>query len=104
MHKDIDQEIPENRIGNYALGFMLRGIFIPRYIGRSDTDLNRRLKEHHEGYTHFTFSCAETVIQAYDTECKHYHAFNDLNEPFDNIIHPKKPDDHPEVQCFFCKA
>jgi hypothetical protein len=26
-----------------------------------------------------------------------------LNEPFDNEIHPRKPDDHPHMKCPYCK-
>jgi hypothetical protein len=104
MNQDVDKYVGENRLGNYLLGSMVNGEFIPRYAGRSDTDLNKRLKTHlGERYSHFKFDYAKDIIEAYNTECKHYHAFKDLNEPFDNDIHPAKPKDRPDVKCAYCK-
>lgn len=43
----------EHRIGNYELGYLDKnGNFAKKYVGRSDTDLNRRLKEYLAEYTH----------------------------------------------------
>ena len=41
----IDMVVRENSIGNYALGHSKEGKFYVKYIGRSDRDLNKRLKE-----------------------------------------------------------
>jgi hypothetical protein len=104
-NQEIDKYVAEKRLGNYLLGSMVNGEFIPRYAGRSDSDLNERLKKHfHEEYSHFKFDYAKDIIDAYNTECKHYHAFKDLNEPFDNDIHPGKPENHPHAKCPYCKT
>ena len=103
-NQNIDKHVAEKRLGNYLLGSIANGEFIPRYTGRSDSDLNGRLKGHlNDRYSHFKFDYAKDVIDAYNTECKHYHAFKDLNEPFDNNVHPAKPKDHPDVKCPYCK-
>jgi hypothetical protein len=60
MNQDIDKYVAENRLGNYLLGSITNGEFIPRYTGRSDSDINRRLKEHiDERYSHFKFEYAK---------------------------------------------
>ena len=65
-------------------------MFIVQYVGRSDTDVARRLKEHvNEGYSHFKFSYASSRRAAFIKECQNYHDFN----PSDNDIHPRRPDD-----------
>ncbi|MDR1218666.1 MAG: hypothetical protein LBK73_03540 [Treponema sp.] len=103
-NQDIDKHVAKKCLGNHLLGSIANGEFIPRYAGRSDSDLNRRIKEHiHEGYGHFKFDYAKSVIDAYNSECKHYHTFKDLNEPCDNDRHPDKPDDQPHVKCPYCK-
>ena len=61
------------------------------YVGRSDTDLSRRLNEHlDEGYTHFRYSPAGSVKSAYEKECRQYHYRLD-NGNIDNVRHPARP-------------
>jgi hypothetical protein len=40
----IDAELARTAPGNYALGYLDRGTFVVFYVGRSDTDLKRRLE------------------------------------------------------------
>jgi hypothetical protein len=86
-------------IGNYALGNTENNQFTVLYVGRSDNNLNQRLKDHlSEGYLEFKFSTATNVIAAYRKECKNYHDF----KPRDNKIHPDKPDGLELLSCPVC--
>jgi hypothetical protein len=42
----IDNYVEKSCIGNYALGFVGKGEFHVQYVGRSDNDLNARIKTH----------------------------------------------------------
>lgn len=62
----IDSLIKPETIGNYVIGSRVDqdGIQI-RYVGHSDTDLNRRLKEHlDDPYDSFMFNTQETPEEA----------------------------------------
>jgi hypothetical protein len=75
------------------------------YIGRSDTSLNRRLKEHiqsGEPYPHFMYSIANSVPDAYRKECANYHAYLDSGYRLNNARHPDRPDGHPSLVCPVC--
>jgi len=98
--KSVDANVCKDTIGNYALGFVNeKGIFIVRYVGRSDTDLNRRIKDHlGEPYKSFKFSYAGDEEDAFTKECENYHDFNCR----DNEIHPDKPDGRPRLKCPRC--
>jgi hypothetical protein len=39
----IDQAVTRTSPGNYALGYVQDGVFVPFYVGRSDSDVNDRL-------------------------------------------------------------
>jgi hypothetical protein len=41
----IDEEVSRTSPGNYALGYMDAGTFVVFYVGRSDSDVKRRLHE-----------------------------------------------------------
>ncbi len=90
---NINRYVRMGRIGNYALGYKEDDIFYVCYVGRSDTDLNVRLKEHideNSDYEYFKFKYAETVADAYMTECRNFHDFPNEN----NKNHPAKPEDY----------
>lgn len=99
-NETIDNQVKNNRIGNYALGYYdKKNTFIVKYVGRSDTDLNRRLKEHvRDKFDQplFKYSYATTVEEAYKKECKNYHDFKGglLNDE-----HPKLP---KGKKCLYC--
>lgn len=91
-----------NRIGNYMLGYIAEdGKFVPKYVGRSDHDLQGRLIKHitdGEEYETFVFKYARTVKEAYETECRNYHNFK---EQLVNERHPDRPD-YFDYDCPVC--
>ncbi len=107
----IDKVIEDNRIGNYAYGYLdNQGVFIVLYVGRSDNNLKERIKH---GITdiknnptlrfeRFKFSYANSVIEAYEKECRNYHDFGGEYNKLYNKIHPTKPDDYNGL-CPICK-
>lgn len=88
----IDAHVPKGKIGNYGLGYTqgTDGSFIVKYIGRSDADLNARLKDHVGSYKEFKFSLAASAKEAYAKELRNYTDFGG-NEALDNEIEPAKP-------------
>lgn len=88
---NIDNKIKGRSPGNYALGRIEEKAFIVAYVGRSDTDLNSRLKDWVGDYPYFKWSYASSEKVAYNKECKNYHDFGE-NRLLDNISHPAKPD------------
>jgi hypothetical protein len=96
----IDAVVPKNIIGNYALGNLSedKKKFIVGYVGRSDSDLNERLKQHVGEYTHFKFSGATSVKEAFEKECHNYH---DFTEGKTSQIHPARPEGD-DWQCPRC--
>lgn len=100
-YDEIDRLVAEGRKGNYAFGYLdERGVFIVRYVGRSDTDLRERIKHGITDmesdptcrYERFKFSYAETVKEAYEKECQNYHDFGGAEGLLVNKNHPDKPE------------
>jgi hypothetical protein len=90
LTKDTVDRIVSNKPGAYLLGKKNSdGTMMVHYAGRSDYDLNARLKNHVDNYPAFAFINLDTRKQAYDKECWLYHTFN----PRDNSVHPAKPSD-----------
>ena len=98
----IDRLIPPNTIGNYVLGYRESANEIQiKYVGRSDTDLNRRLKEHlSDSYEAFMFNIQNTPEEAYIEECWNWHGC-DGEEWLDDEIHPDRPEGCTEI-CPVC--
>ncbi len=88
--------IPARLIGTYVL-YRQRS---PVYIGRSDTDLRRRLLEHsaHPRGDYFTYDIHPSPSQAFEVECSLFHA---LRSELSNVLHPHRPHHRAEV-CPFC--
>ena len=87
----IDQQVTQTKAGNYALGYKNTSNenFVVEYVGRSDYDVNERLKDHiGEGYKLFKFCYATSPMDAFKKECENYHDFT----PKDNTNHPDRPD------------
>jgi hypothetical protein len=81
--------ILENRLGNYVLGFIKNGSFVPKYVGRGD--VYDRLYVHlDDEYNQplFKFSYAENETEACKKECNNYH---DFKNQLMNKEHPKLP-------------
>jgi hypothetical protein len=97
----IDQKVSRSG-GAYALGVSLlpNGEMPVKYVGRSDYDLNSRLKQHaSEGrYKYFVFIYCAGVGAAYEKECQLFHTFGNL----DNAVHPHKP--NASCKCPYCGA
>lgn len=89
---EIDKQITRTSEGNYALGRINdKGSFVVKYVGRADSDVNDRIKDHlGKSYSHFKFSYATSPKNAFEKECQNYHDFN-TNNGLDNKIHPDRP-------------
>jgi hypothetical protein len=96
----LDRLIRPGQAGNFVLGYKDdKGEFVPRVIGRSDTDvraeLMSRLVEPHLPYFKFSIS---TPTGAFQTECAQFHNFRGQIE---NSAHPVSPIGL-ELRCFLC--
>ena len=89
---EINKIITRKSAGNYALGYMSDGAFVVEYVGRSDSDLNKRLKDWVGHYKKFKYSYAGSPKAAFEKECENYHDFGE-KERLNNDIHPARPDD-----------
>jgi hypothetical protein len=65
--------------------------FYVKYVGRSDGDLNARLKQWVASkYTHFMYAFYPTSKDAFEKECNLFHTFGGTAK-LDNSIHPARP-------------
>ncbi len=91
---EIDRLVTTVSAGNYALGYINgNGKFAVRYVGRSDGNLNQRLKSHlgnHDDCTHFKFSYAGSPKAAFEKECQNFHDFGGVQK-LKNVNHPAEP-------------
>ena len=103
-NETIDSKVTRTSAGNYALGKLNEdGVFIVHYVGRSDGDVNARLKAwvgENANYKKFEFSYATSSKEAFEKECKNYHDFGG-SEKLDNEIHPQRPEG-TDWGCSFC--
>ena len=96
-NNDISSQVTKTSAGNYALGYMKTKedggrTFVVEYVGRSDTDVAGRLKQHvGEKYKKFKYSYATSPKAAFEKECKNYHDFGE-SQSLDNDVHPRRPD------------
>ena len=87
----IDEVVTRTSPGNYALGHSVGDSFRVEDVGRADSNINARLKDHvSESYSHFKFSYATSPKAAFEKECRNYHDFGE-NKKLDNKIHPDRP-------------
>lgn len=105
---EVDKHITRTQAGNYALGYLSNQgkTFKVRYVGRSDTDVNDRLKKHlsereARNYTHFKFRYATSPKDAFETECRNYHDFGE-DKKLDNKNHPDIPSNSKNWKCPVC--
>jgi hypothetical protein len=74
--------------GAYALGAEESATVLTiSYVGRSDTDVNARLKAHIGSYRHFQVADWLTVRGAFELECQLWHSFGTPG----NTLHPARP-------------
>ena len=89
--EQIDEVVTRTSPGNYALGKKNdEGSFLAGYVGRSDSDVNDRLKywARNSKRPLFKFSYATSAKSAFEKECRNYHDF----DPPGNDVHPQRPD------------
>ena len=87
---EIDRVVTKTSIGNYALGYSKDSSFYIKYVGRSDDNVNGRLKDWVGHYKEFKFSYASSAQEAYEKELKNYNDFGG-SKKLDNKIAPAKP-------------
>jgi len=91
----VEEKIESNKIGNFVLGYAKEstGGFVPKYAGRSDTDLKKELRARLQAASKsrqlFKFDYAQSVREAFEKECVHYH---DFRKQLDNDTHPRRPE------------
>lgn len=88
---EIKSNVSSNKIGNYALGYEKEGGFVPKYIGRSDSDVQGELLNYVDeknNHKKFMFMYASTKEEAYNQECKNFH---DFKKQLENENHPDSP-------------
>ncbi len=84
----INKNVEVDSIGVYILlDHHAGGLFKVCYVGRSDKDLNDRLKKHVGSYEYFHFEEHDDAYSAYEQELAYYNNYPDL----DNKIKPAKP-------------
>lgn len=89
---EIDKQVTKTSCGNYALGYVNNeGTFIVQYVGRSDENLNSRLKSWvDKGYSKFKYSFATSPKSAFEKECNNFHDFGGTDK-LHNTVHPDRP-------------
>ena len=97
--------VPEAVPGVYLLGDAspASSAFNATYVGRSDTDLRRRLLAHAQTGKAAYFRCCAcgTQKEAFHRECLYWHALR--GSQLRNKAHPDAPDGS-EMQCPYCSA
>jgi hypothetical protein len=90
--KEIDKVVRGTGPGAYALGHEANGTFYVDYIGRSDSDLNGRLKQWASSkYMYFKYGFFDTAKAAFEKECRMFHDFGGT-ATLDNKVHPARPE------------
>lgn len=101
--KKINEVVSKTSAGNYALGYIdTKGSFIVKYVGRADSDVNDRLKDHVSKHPKFKFSYASSPKAAFEKECQNYHDFGG-SKKLENKIHPDRPQDS-NWKCPVCEV
>lgn len=98
--------VPPRRPGVYLLGGLdpVDGTFSPFYVGRSDTDVRKRVAchEHSARFTHFRVRLSTSPTEAYNLECHCWHALRDGGRLI-NQHHPDVPV-WAQCHCPYCSA
>lgn len=87
--------------GTFALGYVHDDIFVVRYIGRSEKNLQDDLKSYiGNTYQRFKFSYALSPQEAFEKECYIYHRFGG-SKKLHNLTHPARGN-HCDWKCPVC--
>ncbi len=96
----IDDNVTKKSPGVYELFISYDGPV--KYVGRSDEDLNARLKTWvGSKYKYFKFEYCSSPKAAFEKECQLYH-YHGASEKLDNKIHPQRPAG-TDWKCPVCK-
>jgi hypothetical protein len=89
--QSIDANAAGTGPGAYALGATSADgkTFTISYVGRSDADLNARLKQHVGNYRAFKHAFFPSAANAFLKECHLFHDFGGTT--LDNYVHPARP-------------
>lgn len=95
LKKEIVREKVPQKKGNYLF---LSSSRVVKYVGRSDSDLQTEILQQMDTYradgcTQFKYSLADSVKDAYETECRDYHNHGE-KEKLNNRYHPDEPAGH----------
>jgi hypothetical protein len=87
--QSVDASVTKMSPGVYALGYMQNQTFMIQRVGRSDTDLNARLKadEYVGKYREFKAYYYPDAESAFHAECELWHTFGGTLNP----NHPARP-------------
>ena len=101
--KLIRKMIKKDEPGVYVLGNEQNGEFVPRYVGRSDYSLRKRLLTHNHlyEYDYVVFRTVSCSKEAFYTESKWWHDCNNNGYEIDNKIHPDAPSG-TYIECPYC--
>ena len=86
--EEIGRTVQRASPGVFVLGTLETALSRPSIVGRSDTDLARRLRFYAGFDTHFGFSLCASAEIAFLAECELFH---DL-EPAFSLLHPELPE------------
>lgn len=86
----INQAVVLSSPGVYVLGTSKDGTFYIDYVGRSDSDLNSRLKNWVGQYLQFKYGYFDSPLAAFEKECAIFHDFGGSGM-LDNENHPQRP-------------
>lgn len=90
-NQTIDREVTRTSPGAYALDRFDTGTFYVYYVGRSDENINQRLKQWVGiQYRRFMFTYFESAKTAFDKECNLWHDFGGPEGKGDNKVHPDR--------------
>jgi hypothetical protein len=91
-NETIDGQVTATSAGAYALGYLNnQKLFVPKYVGRSDDNINKRLKNWvGSKYSYFKFEYYSSAKAAFEKECNLYH---DWENQIDNKQNPDRPDE-----------
>ena len=95
--KGLNENVTRQLPGTYALGHSANGKFYIDYVGRSDSDVKKRLHDHIGENSKFKYEYYASSKEAFEKECYLYHEF----QPSRNKIHPAQPADS-DLQCMIC--
>lgn len=100
--KEIDIQIKKGIPGNYAYGYLNDNErFVVQYVGRSDENLNSRIRHGIGQYKMFKYSYARNMKEAFEKECQNYHDFGGDEGLLYNKIHPDRPEGS-DYECPVC--